>query len=142
MPFEKQYFFQSYYRHENRNKNCNCNFHYNCCSLGMISTKLNSSEIFVDCFVLSPKRFSAYQYIRGPENVCLLDICPPPRTQQTIYSFCTKFSHFLHTVSFREDITMYALRIKHHLPIRMSDSKINLPRSKMTCPDSCLNHLT
>ena len=38
--------------------------------------------------------------------------------------------------------TVYTLRIKYHLPIWMSNSKINLPRSKMTCPDFCLNHLT
>ena len=32
-------------------------------------------------------------------------------------------------------MSVYALRIKHHLPVWMSDSKINLPRSKMTFPD-------
>ena len=31
--------------------------------------------------------------------------------------------------------TVYAFRIKHHLPVRTSDSKINLPRPKMTFPD-------
>ena len=40
-----------------------------------------------------------------------------------------------------KDKSVYALRIKHHLPIRMSDSKINLPGSKITHPDFCSSQL-
>ena len=42
----------------------------------------------------------------------------------------------------KDILVVYALRIKYQLPIWMSNSKINLPGSKMTCPDFCLNHLT
>ena len=38
--------------------------------------------------------------------------------------------------------TVYALRINGYLPVQVSGSKINLPGSKMTCLDFCLNHLT
>ena len=40
-----------------------------------------------------------------------------------------KYFHYLLGYS------VYALRIKHHLPVQTSDNKINLPGPKMTCPD-------
>ena len=48
----------------------------------------------------------------------------------------------LKIVSRRHLLSVYALRINGYLPVRTSGSKINLPGSKMTCLDFCLNHLT
>ena len=47
------------------------------------------------------------------------------------------------TPSKHQIMPVYALRIKHHLPIRMSDGKINLPRSKNDLPMTfCNDQLT
>ena len=47
---------------------------------------------------------------------------------------CTHIPRYLQTLK-PSIFTVYALRIKHHLPVQTSDNKINLPGPKMTCPD-------
>ena len=61
----------------------------------------------------------------------------PPHQKWSFYVNCFKsYSPNRHTH------TVYALRIKHHLPVQASDNKINFARTKNDLPGLCNNYVT